>query len=589
MEQENANANDKITTSEANMQGNYNQHLNNYHTNINDPLESIQTHYNQLYQDANRGIIETTTENNSSVDQLEYNSTLLENSRNSTEDHVHITNLEQHNTEHIDNYSEKANYASDSINNEINQKEVKCQMEINTKHPISVQCSSNDQQLYCHSSDNSPDSQINLDSTGNCKSISRLKYYSAKQDVPACTYILKDMNKTENDNQNCYDSENSIDHTTIDNAISNVENRNHSLDNNDKENLILNELPSHANYSQTHQVCHPQISNAEEEFEYTNNSLLYKNQKGDGQDINNIEASETSSIDNDDDDDEDRYKHGLLFFNISKIRHTCPMCDYTTINEVKLAYHMLLHAGVKPYKCPYCSYSARQNNNLKQHMLTHTKNKPYKCKLCPYSVANAYSLRIHISKHTGNKSYQCHVCEYNTSRRQLLKQHMLNHDGQYMFKCQFCDFTGNTRKRLIKHASTHMKNALKCILCEYTTRYPMNLGIHLALHGEKKIFKCQSCSYISSHAGNMNSHTMTHTGQKPYNCTMCKYRTTQKHLIHKHIAVKHKQSKNGISNSIMLLYFIIAIKIAIYLLILRMNSFILLKHNITIKVILLLV
>lgn len=80
-------------------------------------------------------------------------------------------------------------------------------------------------------------------------------------------------------------------------------------------------------------------------------------------------------------------------------RHTCPQCDYSTINKSHLTEHYRIHTGEKPYSCSYCSYQTGDRSNLRKHIRIHTGDQLHSCPYCSFKAKNYNTLKSHMVIH----------------------------------------------------------------------------------------------------------------------------------------------------------------------------------------------
>jgi len=57
---------------------------------------------------------------------------------------------------------------------------------------------------------------------------------------------------------------------------------------------------------------------------------------------------------------------------LTNLRH-CSVCGKTCTSKSKLAQHMRVHTGERPYQCNECGRKFRQKPHLNTHMGTHWK------------------------------------------------------------------------------------------------------------------------------------------------------------------------------------------------------------------------
>lgn len=53
--------------------------------------------------------------------------------------------------------------------------------------------------------------------------------------------------------------------------------------------------------------------------------------------------------------------------------------------------------------------------------------------------------------------------------------------------------------------------------------------------------KCEYCSYSTLNVAHLREHKRIHTGEKPHPCPYCAYRGTWKHVLTRHIRLKHPE------------------------------------------------
>lgn len=98
---------------------------------------------------------------------------------------------------------------------------------------------------------------------------------------------------------------------------------------------------------------------------------------------------------------------GMCFFLTSKLtehtknhhltldKHKCTLCTKEYKHKRDLQYHLMLHAGERPYACDQCPRRYSVKKNLARHIKIHSNIKPYKCKLCPSAFIYLASKRAH--------------------------------------------------------------------------------------------------------------------------------------------------------------------------------------------------
>ncbi|VDM58526.1 unnamed protein product [Angiostrongylus costaricensis] len=193
----------------------------------------------------------------------------------------------------------------------------------------------------------------------------------------------------------------------------------------------------------------------------------------------------------------------------------------------------------------------KQSNTMKRQYSSNGKNY---CDLCNKEVCNKYFLRTHMLKmhgividenktvianidtlekeRMGTLSFRCDICHTEHKSRHLLRQHKQDVHGvvplstpstrtvvngdEKVEKCPLCE------RRLAANAlSAHIQNEhtgsgglslsqlaptspsldfLRCMRCQYTTRDPRNLEMHVERHERMNEATRESCSEISTDA-----------------------------------------------------------------------------------------
>uniref|UniRef100_A0A915CA52 C2H2-type domain-containing protein n=1 Tax=Parascaris univalens TaxID=6257 RepID=A0A915CA52_PARUN len=77
----------------------------------------------------------------------------------------------------------------------------------------------------------------------------------------------------------------------------------------------------------------------------------------------------------------------------------CTQCGKTFKHPSKIAEHMRVHTGEKPYRCDICGTRFTQGGPLKVHLRTHNGIRPYKCEYCERTFASSSHRKTHEKTH----------------------------------------------------------------------------------------------------------------------------------------------------------------------------------------------
>lgn len=116
--------------------------------------------------------------------------------------------------------------------------------------------------------------------------------------------------------------------------------------------------------------------------------------------------------------------------------------------------------------------------------------------------------------HSGEKSFKCMQCEYTCSWKVNLKEHTRVHTGEKPYKCTLCSYSCSQNGNLKKHMVVHTgEKPFKCKLCSYSCAQKHTLNEHESMHRGIKPFQCELCSYSCTFRNHLKTHMLIHTGE----------------------------------------------------------------------------
>lgn len=121
-------------------------------------------------------------------------------------------------------------------------------------------------------------------------------------------------------------------------------------------------------------------------------------------------------------------KIGISRRNQYPKKKVCDICNKQFLTYQRLAVHMYVHKGEKPYKCTLCDSRFVQVGQLNCHMRIHTGEKRYECSYCGKKFTINGNLQQHIKIHTGEKPFSCGVCQKSFVTNSSLTKHKRVHD-----------------------------------------------------------------------------------------------------------------------------------------------------------------
>ncbi|XP_023348933.1 zinc finger protein 142, partial [Eurytemora carolleeae] len=101
-----------------------------------------------------------------------------------------------------------------------------------------------------------------------------------------------------------------------------------------------------------------------------------------------------------------------------------------------------------PYPCSLCNFEATSKIGLRKHKASEHKRILPQCAQCGYSAQNLKELRIHVKNNVAcrtnpvnnQKEYLCDQCEFTTRLPTYLKLHMQAAHENIRYPCHLCDY-----------------------------------------------------------------------------------------------------------------------------------------------------
>lgn len=138
-----------------------------------------------------------------------------------------------------------------------------------------------------------------------------------------------------------------------------------------------------------------------------------------------------------------------LFKSVAAGPRQCDLCPKRYLTRRRLAEHMRLHTGERPYRCAACNKSFNYKFNLVAHRAYHRSVLNYQCVYCLRNFTPRVAANTMIQSYVNAERQKCEVCHKTADVLDTLAKRYM--PGPKTHECIWCSMRFTSVKTWIKH------------------------------------------------------------------------------------------------------------------------------------------